>query len=139
MLNLLSAIEGIKETGPINRILLYYIRLTKGKVMQEEREVLFPIGPHHFMKRDYEWDSRSIPDYQMDQGKLISDIINQYYFLTIYRSICLSIISENTSRMASMDSAQKSIDERLDELRQLQRKERQEEITNDLSYHRTST
>lgn len=138
VLNLLSAIERIKEEASINKILLYYIRLTSGNYMQEEREVLFPINPLHFTKKNVEWDSNTIPDYQMDQETLISDIINQYYFLTIYRSICLSIISENTIRISSMDSAKKSIDERLIELKRMQRKERQEVITNELTYRRTS-
>lgn len=138
VLNLLSAIERIKEEASINKILLYYIRLTSGNYMQEEREVLFPINPLHFTKKNVDWATRSIPDYHMDQERLVSDIINQYYFLTIYRSICLSIISENTIRISSMDSAKKSIDERFVELKRLQRKERQEAITNELSYRRPS-
>ncbi|MGB5823833.1 MAG: F0F1 ATP synthase subunit gamma [Proteocatella sp.] len=131
---LLMKIDQLKEQSVINKILLYYCKLTESSILTEEIEILFPINPQDFSKISFDWNSRSIPMYLMDKGTLISDIMNQYYFLTLYRSLCFSLISENTSRISSMDSAKKNIDEKLQELKYLYRKNRQEEITNDLMY-----
>lgn len=131
---LLMKIDQLKEQSFINKILLYYCKLTDSSNLTEEIEVLFPINPQYFSEISFEWNSSSIPMYLMDKEKLISDIMQQYYFLTLYRSLCFSLVSENTSRISSMDSAKKSIDEKLQELKYLYRKNRQEEITNELIY-----
>lgn len=131
---LLTKIDHLKDTSVINKIVLYYCKTTDSSNMTEVIETLFPINPQKFSKISFKWDSNSVPIYLMDKGTLVSDIVRQYYFLTLYRSICFSLISENNSRIASMSAAKKNIDEKLSELKYSYRKKRQEEITNELKF-----
>jgi F-type H+-transporting ATPase subunit gamma len=65
--------------------------------------------------------------------EIISDLIKQYFFITLYRAFCFSLASENASRLASMQSAEKNIDSRLEALNFLFRRERQNGITEELN------
>lgn len=60
-------------------------------------------------------------------------MIQQYFFITLYRSLCYSLASENASRLASMQAAEKNIDERLDELNASFRRQRQNQITEEIN------
>lgn len=130
---LLVEINDLRDKFPIEKILLHYNRPQDNSTFIEETELLFPIDLSKLSKNKVQWESNRIPVYFIEKEEIISDLIRQYLFITLYRSFCFSLASENTSRLASMQSAEKNIDERLEELNYEYRRERQNSITEELN------
>lgn len=130
---LLFKIDALRHQVPVEKVMLYYNKPMEHSNFKEEKETLFPIDLIELSKQPIEWESRSIPTYFMDKETLTSNLIQQYYFITLYRTFCYSLASENASRLASMQSAQKNIEERLEELNALYRRQRQNSITEEIN------
>lgn len=130
---LLVEIDDLRAASSIGRIVLYYNKPLDNASFAEETELLFPVDLMALAQPEMEWDSRSIPTYFGEKQDIISDLVRQYFFITLYRAFCFSLASENASRLASMQSAEKNIDNRLEELYDLFRRERQNRITEELN------
>ena len=78
------------------------------------------------------WPSRRLPTFTMDQQQLLSALLRQYFFVSIFRACAESQASEHASRLAAMQSAEKNLAEKHDELTTQFRHLRQEAITTEL-------
>lgn len=130
---LLVEIDELRDETPIEKIILYYNRPEDNSTFREDIETLFPIDLLDLSKNKVQWESNSLPMYFIEKEVIISDLIRQYFFITLYRAFCFSLASENASRLASMQSAEKNIEERLDQLNYEYRRERQNSITEELN------
>ncbi len=130
---LLAKIDELRGASHLGKILLYYNKPLDAAGFAEEIELLFPLDFEALAQRTGQWNSRSIPTYLMDREQLLSDILQQYFFITLYRTYCFSLASENASRLASMESAEKNIEGRLEELDKEYRMERQNSITEEIN------
>ncbi|WP_414733725.1 FoF1 ATP synthase subunit gamma [Acetobacterium carbinolicum] len=130
---LLFEIDEIRDEKDIETIMLYYNKPIQLTLFEEESERLFPIDFEKLEKSKVEWKSNSLPTYLITRETLFSDLIQQYFFITLYRSFCYSLASENASRLASMEAAGKNIDDRLDQLNASYRRQRQDQITEEIS------
>ncbi|KAA3624930.1 MAG: F0F1 ATP synthase subunit gamma, partial [Proteobacteria bacterium] len=63
---------------------------------------------------------------------LLTALLRQYFFVSISRACAESQASEHASRLNTMQSAQKNLDERIDEVTMQYRRLRQEAITTEL-------
>ena len=68
----------------------------------------------------------------MSEERLASALFRQYFFVSLYRACAESLASENASRLASMQIAEKNIAERLGELQAEFNHQRQSGITEEL-------
>ena len=59
-------------------------------------------------------------------------LIREYLFISLFRACAESLSSENTSRLAAMQRAEKNIDELLDDLNQRFHRQRQSAIDEEL-------
>lgn len=133
VMNLLLRINELRDESCVKEIILYYNKPKDNYAFEEETEILFPIDLSKLIKNNIIWESKSIPIYFSDKQDLLSDLIRQYIFITLYRAFCYSLASENASRLSSMQSAEKNIDDRLDELNYEYRRERQNSITEEIN------
>lgn len=78
------------------------------------------------------WDSKTLPIYRMDGDKIFSSLIREYLFVSLYRAFAESLASENASRLASMQNAEKNIEEQLLDLHVQFHRTRQMTITEEL-------
>jgi F-type H+-transporting ATPase subunit gamma len=78
------------------------------------------------------WPTRMLPTYAMDWRVLFSSLIQQYLFVTLYRAMAESLAAENAARMASMQAAERNVEERLDDLTARYHRRRQSAITEEL-------
>jgi F-type H+-transporting ATPase subunit gamma len=78
------------------------------------------------------WVSRSAPTFTMDWRRLFSALIRQFLFVALYRAFAESLASENASRLASMQSAEKNIQNHLSQLELDYHQGRQQSITEEL-------
>ncbi len=130
---LLVAIDETRESNKVGRILLYYNKPQEAASFNEERELLFPFDLEKLSQNKVAWESKSLPTFFVSQQHLFSHLIQQYFFITLYRAFCYSLASENANRLASMQAAEKNIDERLSELNAKYRRQRQNQITEEVN------
>lgn len=130
---LLFEINDIREEKVIDKIILYYNKPVQLTLFESEHERLFPIDFKKLQNDRVDWQSRVLPTYLIPREILFSDLVQQYFFITLYRSFCYSLASENASRLASMEAAGKNIEERLELLKASFRRQRQNQITEEIS------
>jgi len=59
------------------------------------------------------WPSKVIPMFTMDEAQLLQALIHEYLFVSLFRAFAESLASENASRLASMQVAERNIEDRL--------------------------
>ncbi len=130
--SLLERIETWREQDGVQRVLLLYNRPLSGASYESHAETLLPVDLSSVLQRRMEWQSRSLPTYTMPAPQLLSALLRQYFFVSLYRAFAFSLAAENASRLAAMQAAEKNINERLDELISHYQQARQTAITEEL-------
>jgi len=92
---------------------------------------LLPLEPA-LLQRQEHWDSRSLPDYTMDAEALLSSLIRSHIFASVFRASAEAMVTENSARLALMQQAEQSVDERIEDVKGELRSVRQTEITSEL-------
>jgi F-type H+-transporting ATPase subunit gamma len=116
-----------------DRLILFYCTPLSGASYRAQFQSLLPLDESKLKKvEEKRWPSRGLPTFTMDWEKLFSALIQEYLFISICRAFAESLASENAGRLASMQSAEKSIEERLNELTGRYYQKRQETITEEL-------
>jgi hypothetical protein len=78
------------------------------------------------------WPTRILPMFTMDRQALFSELIQQYLFAFLFRAFADSLASENASRLAAMQGAERNIRDRLGDLTRFYYQQRQMSITGEL-------
>ncbi len=78
------------------------------------------------------WPTNNLPNFTLDPQQLFSSLIQQYLSVRLFRALAESLMSENASRLAAMQVAEKNIEERLEELTARYQHKRQSSITEEL-------
>jgi F-type H+-transporting ATPase subunit gamma len=68
----------------------------------------------------------------MNDADLFASLVRQHLFVAIFRAGVESIASEHATRLASMQAAERNIDEHLDEMNAEFRRKRQQTITEEM-------
>lgn len=78
------------------------------------------------------WESRSLPSCTMEISDLFLALLREHLFASLFRAAAEALVTENAARLALMQQAEQSVDERLDTLKSDTRALRQSEITTEL-------
>lgn len=78
------------------------------------------------------WPSRVLPTHTMQSQALFSSLIREHLFVSIFHAGAESMASEHATRLASMQAAERNIQEHLEEMRGAYRRRRQQAITEEL-------
>ncbi|MFZ6030143.1 MAG: F0F1 ATP synthase subunit gamma [Chloroflexota bacterium] len=131
--DLLLRIETWREERQIEQVLLFYNTPTGGASYRPRVQQLLPVDLRWLRELESRpWRSRGLPTYNLNWDALFAALIREYFFVSLYRAFAASLASENASRLASMQAAEKNIDERLDTLRAQYHHLRQSSITEEL-------
>ena len=131
--NLTIAVEEWRMRHGVECILLLYNRFLSGASYQPHLVQLLPFDPQWVQKlRQKPWPSHVLPLVTMNPDRLFFRLIQQHLFVSLHRALCESLASENASRLASMQNAERNITERLDELHAHFLQQRQTAITGEL-------
>ena len=68
----------------------------------------------------------------MAPGPLLASLIRNHIFASVFRASAEAMVTENAARLALMQQAEQSVDERRDQVQGELRSVRQTEITNEL-------
>ncbi len=99
---------------------------------RHERVVpLLPL-PGKLLSRPAVWPGRSLPAFSQDSRSMLSALVRNYIFSRVYRAQAEAMATENAARLALMQQARQSVDERLFELNQQINSRRQDAITDEL-------
>ncbi len=117
----------------IQHIYLFYNHYVSGATYHPHTLRLLPLDQVWLEEiRSRKWESRSLPMFTQDWDTLFLALLREYLFVSIYRAFTESLASENASRLASMQNAEKNIQEHLEEIHVAYHRQRQMTITEEL-------
>jgi len=131
--SLIVFFENWRTKENMDHILIYYNEKQSGSSYDQKEIHLWPPDLKEWqalVKKP--WPAHCLPLYRSELDKLIAATIQQSVFVTIYQAFAESLASENASRLAAMQAAEKNIQEHLDEVRTQYNHERQSSITSEL-------
>ncbi len=131
--DMLVMIERWRFQRNVSHIHLFYNRPMSASSFRPFQFQLYPLNVNWLKKIvEKKWPSRSIPYHTIPASELFYSIIRQYFYISIYRAFIESMASENASRLAAMQKAEKNIEERLEQLDTQFNQQRQNAITEEL-------
>ncbi|MCA9051800.1 MAG: F0F1 ATP synthase subunit gamma [Planctomycetaceae bacterium] len=131
--DLLAVMDNWRCTRKVGRILLFYNRRRTASSYQPGHVQLLPIHADVLSQlRPQRWPSRTLPAFTMDRSVLLSRLIRQYVFVSLFRAMAESLAGENASRIAGMQAAENNIQDRLTELQTDYHQQRQTAVTEEL-------
>jgi F-type H+-transporting ATPase subunit gamma len=126
-------LESWRQKSQVDHIWVFHNRPTGGITSSPTLLQLFPLSYLYLKQLEQQpWPSRCRPQVKMDYERLFTAIFQQHFFIGLYRACAESLASENASRLAAMQVAEKNIDERLQTLRVTYQQQRQDAITEEL-------
>lgn len=104
-----------------------------GEAYQPKRQRLFPVDQQWEQEiKKIKWPSQNLPQVIGSTDRTLRALIREYLFVSIYKACAESLASENASRLAAMQRAEKNIDEISDDLNQSYNRLRQSTIDEEL-------
>ena len=103
--------------GGVTELHLFYNRCTSGTVYAPVSQRLLPLDENWRRKLvELPWPTRSLPEIIGGGTATLRALIREYLFISLFRACAESLASENASRLAAMQRADKNIDELLEHL-----------------------
>lgn len=130
---ILLATEGDSVTDELAELHLCYNRSQSGAGCEPVSQRLLPLDLS--WRRELAglpWPSVNLPQVHGDSTKSLRALIREYLFISLFRACAESLASENASRLAAMQRAEKNIDELLEQLRGTFQRIRQSRIDEEL-------
>jgi len=130
---LLMAIEAQRERGQIVQVYVFHNRPCVGTIFHPSCQRLLPLD--EVWQRELTampWPTPSWPEVMNDAAATLLALVREYLFVSLFRACAESLASENASRLAAMQRAEKNIDELLEALSQTFHRLRQSGIDEEL-------
>jgi F-type H+-transporting ATPase subunit gamma len=117
----------------IDLVVLFHARPVSGAWYRIHGIRLLPVDEEWINGlRAKPWPSKAVPMFTMDETLLFQALIHEYLFVSLFRAFAESLASENASRLASMQVAERNIEDHLRALSAESRQSRQMTITSEL-------
>lgn len=114
-------------------VVMFYCRPVSGVFYRPRGIRVLPVDAEWIRGlRAKRWPTKMVPMYTMDTERLYHSLIREYLFVTLFRAFAESLASENAARLASMQIAERNIEDRLKELSSEFSQSRQSMITSEL-------
>ena len=106
-----------RQNGETTELHLFYNHPTTGSVYAPTSQRLLPLDEkwRHNLT-DLPWPTKKLPEVLGGDTTTFHALIHEYLFISIFRACTQSLASENASRLAAMQRADKNIDELMKEL-----------------------
>jgi F-type H+-transporting ATPase subunit gamma len=125
--------EARRSQGEVVELHLFYNRPTSGVVYAPVNQRLLPLD--EIWRRELAklpWPTKNLPEVMGGETETLRALIREYLFVSLFRACAESLASENASRLAAMQRADKNIDELLEDLNGTFHRLRQSSIDEEL-------
>lgn len=109
--------ETLRNQGEVTELHLFYNRLTAGALYAPVSQRLLPLD-ETWRRRlaELPWPTGNLPEVMDGGTATLRGLIHEYLFVSLFRACAGSLASENASRLAALQRADKNIDELLEHL-----------------------
>ncbi len=108
--------ETHRKRGEITELHLFYNRPKSGAIYEPVHQRLLPLDETWRRKlAELPWPTKPLPEV-MGGSATLRALIREYLFVSLFRACAESLASENASRLAAMERADRNIDELLEDL-----------------------
>ncbi len=109
--------EARRNRDKVTELYLFYNRPSSGAVYTPVSQRLLPLDETWRRElAELPWPKMHLPEIMGDKIETLRALIREYLFVSLFRACAESLASENASRLAAMQRADKNIDELLDDL-----------------------
>jgi F-type H+-transporting ATPase subunit gamma len=130
---ILVEIETLHIQDGVTELHLFYNRHTSGSVYTPISQQLLPLDENWQLKlAEISWPTQNLPEILGGGNETLEALIREYLFISLFRACAESLASENASRLAAMQRADKNIDELLEYLKATFHRLRQSGIDEEL-------
>lgn len=117
----------------VMELYLFYNRPTSGAVYEPVSQRLLPLDETWRRKlAERPWPTGNLPEVMGGSSATLRALVREYLFVSLFRACAESLASENASRLAAMQRADKNIDELLEHLNRTFHRLRQSGIDEEL-------
>ena len=109
--------EGRRAHGEYARVYIFHNRPKSGALYEPVSHRVLPLDAQ--WRQDIakvRWPAGSLPEVMLGGTATLRALIREYLFVSLFRACAESLASENASRLAAMQRADKNIDELLEDL-----------------------
>jgi F-type H+-transporting ATPase subunit gamma len=125
--------EARKRHGKVTELHLFYNRRAPGAVYAPVGQRLLPLDEQWRRKlAELPWPTKNLPEVMGGGTATLRTLIREYLFVSLFRASAESLASENASRLAAMQRADKNINELLEDLNRTFHRLRQDGIDEEL-------
>jgi F-type H+-transporting ATPase subunit gamma len=130
---ILIQIEAQRQNDGIAQVYLFYNRPVAGAGYQPVSQRLLPLDNawRDELKSNI-WPSKNLPEVMPHMQETLLAFVREYLFVSLFKACVESLASENASRLAAMQRAEKNIDELLEDLNRTFHRLRQSSIDEEL-------
>jgi F-type H+-transporting ATPase subunit gamma len=122
-----------KADGEIGHLYVFHNRPIAGAAYEPVGQHLLPMDEQWRRQLvELRWPTGNLPEVVGSQNQTLRALVGEYLFVSLYKACAESLASENASRLASMQRAEKNIDEMVGHLNQTFRRMRQNSIDEEL-------
>ena len=122
-----------QEHGAIGKLVVCYNKPTSGSGYEPVIKQLLPVSSEWLENlKKMPWPTKMLPQVIEKNSEAVATFIREYLFISICWACAESLVSENLSRLAAMQRAEKNIDDILAEFTISYNQERQSSITEEL-------
>lgn len=130
---LLLEIEQAMEKEKVSTFYLFYNRPQSGAAYQPVSQRFLPLDKNWLQGLTVtHWPTQKVPEIVYSMEKTTAALIREYLFVSLFRACAESLSSENASRLAAMQRAEKNIKELLNDLNLAYHQLRQNSIDEEL-------
>jgi F-type H+-transporting ATPase subunit gamma len=114
---LLLEIEQALEGGDLSAVYLFFNRPGQAATYTPWSLRFVPLDEIWLKETtDIKWATDNIPEAVFSPHVIVKSLVREYFFVTMFRACAESLASENASRLAAMQRAEKNIKEMLSDL-----------------------
>ena len=130
---ILTEMQTQREKGAITQVYLFHNRPQTGAIYTPVSQRLLPLDDlWHRDLAAIPWPTRNLPEVMNGSEQTLPALVREYLFVSLFRACAESLASENASRLAAMQRAEKNIDELQEDLNRTFHRLRQSGIDEEL-------
>jgi F-type H+-transporting ATPase subunit gamma len=130
---ILIEIDAHRRKSRLGQVYIFHHRPKSKATYEPVSQRLLPLdATWRAALTDLPWPTRSLPEVTACSEATLRAFLREYLFVSLFRACIESLTSENASRLAAMQRAEKNIDELLEELNRAFHRLRQSAIDDEL-------